>query len=106
MSRFISFSTYSDWWKKQRSHFKHALSGAVVRTDYSPLIEAKAQEYVARCAARPETALSEANRYLHGDFPLQYALVLTPDDLGQDCSRDNHQIDLRETRRQAGQGLY
>ncbi|KIO27615.1 hypothetical protein M407DRAFT_62840, partial [Tulasnella calospora MUT 4182] len=62
MTRFITFSPYGDWWKTQRPYFKHALSAAVVRSDYSPLIEAKAQEYIARCAARPESALSEANR--------------------------------------------
>lgn len=106
MDRFITFCTNNDFWKKQRSYFKHALSGAVIRTEYSPLLEAKAQEFVARCAARPETALAEVNRYLHDVFALQYAHVLTPDDLGQDYSRDNYQIDLRETRGQAGQGSH
>ncbi|KAG8909316.1 hypothetical protein FRC01_007015 [Tulasnella sp. 417] len=90
MSRFLSFCTYNDWWKKQRSHFKHALSGGAVKRDYSPLLEAKAQEYVARCVARPESALSEANR-----IAAETTIKLTYGKLQDDRGRDYFKISGR-----------
>ncbi|KAG8913312.1 hypothetical protein FRC01_004603 [Tulasnella sp. 417] len=91
MSKFLSFCTYDDWWKKQRSHFKHALSGGAVKRDYSPLLEAGAQEYVARCAARPENALYEAHR-IAAEITIKLTYGKLQDDRGRDYIKINGRI--------------
>lgn len=64
MRDFLSVTLATDRWKKQRAHLKHPLSAAVVRQEYSPLLEVKAQQYLERCISRPEDVLQETNRYI------------------------------------------
>ncbi|KIO27631.1 hypothetical protein M407DRAFT_73022 [Tulasnella calospora MUT 4182] len=64
LSNYLVLSPANDFWRKQRSHLKHALSGAAVKSDYSSLLETKARQYLERCVARPENVLLETNRII------------------------------------------
>ncbi|KIO27614.1 hypothetical protein M407DRAFT_72949 [Tulasnella calospora MUT 4182] len=83
MSKLLSISGYNDMWRKQRSHLKHALSAAVVRRDYSSLLEMKAQQYLERCAARPENFLPETTRII-GETIIQLSYGKLEDGRGRD----------------------
>ncbi|KAG8961517.1 hypothetical protein FRC00_011993 [Tulasnella sp. 408] len=77
-------------YKKQRSHLKHALSAAVVRSDYASLLETKARQYLERCDARPENILPETTRVI-GEAIIQ----LTYGKLGDGQGKDYIQITTR-----------
>ncbi|KAG8928660.1 hypothetical protein FRC01_005604 [Tulasnella sp. 417] len=77
-------------WKMQRSHLKHALSAAVVRRDYSDLLEMKARQYIERCVAHPENGLHEAARIV-----AEGIINLTYGKLEDSRGRDYIQISAR-----------
>lgn len=56
------FSGYNADWRRQRTHLKQALSMAVVKRDYSSLLETKARQYLEDCSASPEQHLHHLNR--------------------------------------------
>ncbi|KAG8928004.1 hypothetical protein FRC01_006590 [Tulasnella sp. 417] len=57
-----TFSGYSAGWRKQRAHLKRALSMAVVKRDYSSLLETKARQYLDHCSAQPDEAVTSLHR--------------------------------------------
>ncbi|KAG9043861.1 hypothetical protein FS837_009052 [Tulasnella sp. UAMH 9824] len=83
LNNYLLLSAANDLWRKQRAHLKHALSGAVVRSGYSPLLERKAREYLSRCAARPENVLYETNRII-GESIVQMTYGKLEDARGRD----------------------
>lgn len=58
------FSGYNADWRRQRTHLKQALSMAVVKRDYSSLLETKARQYLEDCSASPEQHLHHLNRWI------------------------------------------
>ncbi|KAG8930436.1 hypothetical protein FRC01_002768 [Tulasnella sp. 417] len=62
LSNYLALSVANDMWKRGRAHLKHALSGAMVKSGYAPLLETEARRYLERMAAGPENAVSETNR--------------------------------------------
>ncbi|KAG8928006.1 hypothetical protein FRC01_006592 [Tulasnella sp. 417] len=58
------FSGYNAHWRRQRAHLKQSLSVAVIKRDYSALLETKARQYLTHCSARPEESVASLNRYM------------------------------------------
>lgn len=90
LSNYMGFSLYNDVWKRQRSLFKHALSAAVVRRDYSSLFEMKARQYIERCAASPDNVFHETNRII-----AEAIIKLTYGKLDDGQGRDYIQLSTR-----------
>ncbi|KAG8930435.1 hypothetical protein FRC01_002767 [Tulasnella sp. 417] len=59
------------------------LLGAVVKSDYSSLLETKAREYLERCAGHPETIMPETRRIV-GESIIQVAYGKLEDETGRD----------------------
>ncbi|KIO33201.1 hypothetical protein M407DRAFT_18054 [Tulasnella calospora MUT 4182] len=57
-----TFSGYTADWRRQRAYLKQALSMAVVKRDYSSLLETKARQYLDHCVAHPKEAVTSLHR--------------------------------------------
>ncbi|KIO33202.1 hypothetical protein M407DRAFT_18055 [Tulasnella calospora MUT 4182] len=84
LSNHLSLIPANGMWKKQRALLKHALSGAMVKRDYSSLLETKAREYVERCAAHPEQIISETTRIV-GEVIVKFTYGKLEHTEGRDC---------------------
>ncbi|KAG9003731.1 hypothetical protein FRB90_011131 [Tulasnella sp. 427] len=87
LADYFPFRPYDAKWKKQRAHLQAPLSAGVVRSENAPLMERQARDYLLRCLARPESAVTEINRIV-----AETIIKLTYGRLEDDRGRDYIQI--------------